>query len=126
MTLISKFCVDFIQNDMENGNEFGNNFPCNAAPIVYSPQPVTSIASIIGEIGSKSHLRISKSSVVRKSYSSDDELNDLKSPLSLIFFGDSLSSKSKVSTKSNMKSREIHSESPVRYDLLRDVWMNSS
>ena len=111
---------------MENGNEFGNNFPCNAAPIVYSPQPVTSIASIIGEIGSKSHLRRSKFSVVRKSYSSDDELNDLKSPLSLIFFGDSLSSKSKVSTKSNMKSREIHSESPVRYDLLRDVWMNSS
>lgn len=118
------FCVYLIQNDMENGNEFGNNFPCNAAPIVYSPLPVTSVTSILGEIGSKSQLRRNKSSVVRKSYSSDDELNDLESPLSLIFFGNS--SSSRVSTKSNMKTREIPSESPVRYDLLRDVWMNSN
>ncbi|XP_039682774.1 uncharacterized protein [Medicago truncatula] len=113
-----------LENDMENGNEFGNNFPCNAAPIVYSPLPVTSVTSILGEIGSKSQLRRNKSSVVRKSYSSDDELNDLESPLSLIFFGNS--SSSRVSTKSNMKTREIPSESPVRYDLLRDVWMNSN
>jgi hypothetical protein len=110
-------------DDIEDGKEFRNNFPCTAAPIVYSPPPVTCVASIIGEIGSKSQLRRNKSSVVRKSYTSDDELNELKSPLSSIFFGDSSYS---VVTKLNSKSREIRSESPVRYDLLRDVWMNSN
>jgi hypothetical protein len=117
-------CVDLIQSDdIEDGKEFRNNFPCTAAPIVYSPPPVTCVASIIGEIGSKSQLRRNKSAVVRKSYTSDDELNELKSPLSSIFFGDSSYS---VVTKLNSKSREIRSESPVRYDLLRDVWMNSN
>jgi hypothetical protein len=110
-----------IQSDIEDEKEFGNNFPCTAATIVYSPLPVTCVASIIGEIGSKSQLRRNKSSVVRKSYTSDDELNELKSPLSSIFFGDSSYS---AVRKLNLKSRDIRSESPVRYDLLRDVWID--
>ncbi|CAK8533137.1 unnamed protein product [Lathyrus sativus] len=114
-----------LENDMEHGKELDNNFTCSAAPISYSPPNVTSIASILGEIGSKSQLRRNKSSVVRKSYTSDDELNELKSPLSSILFNDS-SSLSEVLTKSNLKSKEICSESPVRYDLLRDVWMSSN
>ncbi|KAK7380998.1 hypothetical protein VNO78_33520 [Psophocarpus tetragonolobus] len=112
------------ENDMENGKECVNNFPCIAAPIAYSPPPAISIASIIGEIGiNKSQLRRNKSSVVRKSHTSDDELDELKSPLSSIFF--SASSSPKVSTKSSLKFKEIHNQSPVRYELLRDVWMNN-
>ncbi|WJX29771.1 hypothetical protein P8452_18376 [Trifolium repens] len=129
--LPDEFCPDPVQptvlealdleSDIEDEKEFGNNFPCNAATIVYSPPPVTCVASIIEEIGSKSQLRRNKSSVVRKSYTSDDELNELKSPLSSIFFGDSSYS---AVRKLNSKSRDIRSESPVRYDLLRDVWIN--
>lgn len=110
------------ENEIEDGKECVNNFPFIAAPIVYSP-PVTSIASIVGEIGSKSHLGRNKSSVVRKSHTSDDELDELKSPLSSIFF--STSSSPANSTKPSLKLKEIHKQSPVRYELLRDVWMNS-
>ncbi|KAI5443443.1 uncharacterized protein LOC127124121 [Lathyrus oleraceus] len=113
-----------LENDMEHGKELDNNFPYSAAPISYLPPTVTSVASILGEVGSKSQLR-NKSSVVRKSYTSDDELNELKSPLSSILFNDS-SSSSEVLNKSNLMSKEICSESPVRYDLLRDVWMSSN
>ncbi|KAG4395929.1 hypothetical protein AAZX31_19G067400 [Glycine max] len=111
------------ENEMEDGKEYVNNFPCIAAPIAYSPPPATSIASIVGEIGSKSQLRRNKSSVVRKSHTSDDELDELKSPLSSIFF--SVSSSPKVLTKSSLKFKEIRNQSPVRYELLRDVWMKS-
>ncbi|KAK7271128.1 hypothetical protein RJT34_26772 [Clitoria ternatea] len=107
-----------------DGKESINNFPCIAAPIVYSPPPPTSIASIIGEMGSKSKLRRNKSSVIRKSCTSDDELNELKSPLSFIIFSNG-SSSSAVSTKSSFKLKEVHNECPLRYELLRDVWMNS-
>ncbi|KAJ1391583.1 Serine-threonine/tyrosine-protein kinase, catalytic domain [Sesbania bispinosa] len=111
------------ENDMEDGKKSVNNFPCIAASIVYSPPPAISIASIVGEMGSKSQLRRSRSSVVRKSYTSDDELDELKSPLSSIFFSGSPSSA--VSTKPSLKSKEIRNDSPVRYELLRNVWMNS-
>lgn len=112
---------------MENGKEYVNNFPCIAAPIIYSPPMVTSIASIVGVIGgSKSQLRRSTSSVVSKSCTSDDELNELKSPLlSSIFLSGNSSSSAAVSTKSSLRSREIfNNESPFRYELLRDVWMS--
>lgn len=121
------FVLNLIQNDMENGKEYVNNFPCIAAPIIYSPPMVTSIASIVGVIGgSKSQLRRSTSSVVSKSCTSDDELNELKSPLlSSIFLSGNSSSSAAVSTKSSLRSREIfNNESPFRYELLRDVWMS--
>ncbi|KAJ1417945.1 NT-type C2 domain [Sesbania bispinosa] len=110
------------QDDLEDGNESVNNFPCIAAPIVYTPPPATTIASIIGDIGSESQLRRSRSSVVRKSYTSDDELDELNSPLSSIFVSGSFSS---ASIKPNWKLKESHNESAVRYELLRNVWMNS-
>nr|KYP50037.1 hypothetical protein KK1_028192 [Cajanus cajan] len=77
------------ENAMGDGMEHFNNFPFIAAPIVYSPPPATSIASIVGEKGSKSQLRRNRSS------------------------------------KSSLKLKEIRNQSPVRYELLRDVWMKS-
>lgn len=112
------------QDDLEDGEESVNNFPCIAAPIVYSPPRATAIADIVGEIGSEfqpSQLRRSRSSVVRKSHTSDDELDELNSPLSSILF---TNSSSPVSTKPNWK-KVSHNEASVRYELLRNVWMNS-
>ncbi|KAL2335202.1 hypothetical protein Fmac_016415 [Flemingia macrophylla] len=111
------------ENDMGDGKERANNFPLIAAPIVYSPPPATSIANIVGEMGGKSQLRRNRSCVVKKSCTSDDELNELKSPLSSIF-SSSGSSSPAVPTKSSLKLKEICNQSPVRYELLRDVWMN--
>lgn len=109
------------QDDLEDGNECINNFPCNAAPIVYSPPPAATITNITGEIGSGSQLRRSRSSVVRKSYTSDDELDELNYPLSLLL----TSGSSPASIKHNWKWKESRDESAIRYELLRDVWMNS-
>ncbi|XP_020232590.1 uncharacterized protein LOC109812935 [Cajanus cajan] len=111
------------ENAMGDGMEHFNNFPFIAAPIVYSPPPATSIASIVGEKGSKSQLRRNRSCVVKKSCTSDDELNELKSPLYSIL--SSASSSPSVSAKSSLKLKEIRNQSPVRYELLRDVWMKS-
>ncbi|XP_061364624.1 uncharacterized protein LOC133308062 [Gastrolobium bilobum] len=124
-----EFCLDpvpaivFEALDSEDRKESVNSFICNADPIIYSPPQATYIARIIGDMGSKSQLRRSTSSVARKSYISDDELDELKSPLSSIFFTNS--STSAVSTKSSLNLKEIHNECPLRYELLRDVWMNS-
>ena len=112
-----------IQDDIEDGNEFVKNFPCIAAPVVYLPPSATSIASITGDFGSDSQLRRSRSSVVRKAYTSDDELDELSSPLSAIFLDGSVSAA--ASKKLSWKSKENHNESAVRYELLRDLWMNS-
>ncbi|XP_057721613.1 uncharacterized protein LOC130935746 [Arachis stenosperma] len=111
------------QDDLEDGNESVNYYPCIAAPIAYSPPPATSIASITAEVGSESYLRRSKSSVIRKSYTSDDELDELSSPLSSILFNGS--SSSPASVKPNWKLKDCRIESNVRYELLRDVWTNS-
>nr|KJB11645.1 hypothetical protein B456_001G269300 [Gossypium raimondii] len=99
------------------------NFPCVASPPVYSPPSATSVASIIGEVGSKSQLRRSGSSVLRKSHTSDDELDELNSPLSSIFIDGFLSSP--FQSKPNRISKGNSNQSAIRYKLLRDVWMNS-
>ncbi|MFQ6620637.1 hypothetical protein Gotur_000069 [Gossypium turneri] len=99
------------------------NFPCVASPPVYSPPSATSVASIIGEVGSKSQPRRSGSSVLRKSHTSDDELDELNSPLSSIFIDGFLSSP--VQSKPNRISKGNSNQSAIRYKLLRDVWMNS-
>ncbi|BAU01547.1 hypothetical protein LR48_Vigan10g213700 [Vigna angularis] len=111
------------ENEMEDGKEPVNNFPCIAGPIVYSSPRPSSIASIVGEMGSKYHLRRNRSSIVRKSHTSDDELEELKSPLSSIFL--SASSSSKLLTKSTFKFKQVGNQSPLRYELLREVWINS-
>lgn len=99
------------------------NFPCAAAPVVYSPPLAASVANIVGENGSPTHLRRSGSSVLRKSYTSDDELEELNSPLSSIFIDGSLSLA--VTTKPSWVSRGNGNQDAVRYELLRSVWMNS-
>jgi len=108
---------------MEDGKEVVNNFPCIAGPIVYSPPTPSSIASFVGEVGSKYHLRRNRSSIVRKSHTSDDELDELKSPLSSIFL--SASSSPKLSTKSSFKMKQVSNQSPLRYELLKEVWIKS-
>ncbi|XP_041004598.1 uncharacterized protein LOC121249849 isoform X2 [Juglans microcarpa x Juglans regia] len=111
------------EDHFEPGEESLMNFPCAAAPIVYSPPPAASVANIIGEIGSQTHLRRSGSSVLRKSYTSDDELDELNSPLSSIFIDGSLSSA--VPTKPSWVLKGNGNQDAVRYELLRSVWMNS-
>lgn len=122
--LPDEFCPDPIPDgllealDSEDEAVEGSitNYPCNAAPIVYLPPPLASVAGIIGETGIKScELRRSGSSVLKKSHTSDDELDELDSPLTAII----------ETLKSPPTPKEIGSRNSVRYQLLREVWTNT-
>lgn len=94
-------------------------YPCNANPTVYHPPAAASFSSIIGEMGSH-ELRRSGSSVRRKAYASDDELDELESPLASILSDNMLVSK--PLTRRNIMSNEKGGRNVVRYQLLREVW----
>ncbi|XVF57835.1 hypothetical protein PTKIN_Ptkin07bG0014600 [Pterospermum kingtungense] len=100
------------------------NFPCIASFPVYSPPSATSVASIIGEVGNQSQLRRSGSSVLRKSYTSDDELDELNSPLASIFI-DGFQSSPAQSKPNCASNGNVYQNTTIRYELLRDVWMKS-
>ncbi|XP_071725260.1 uncharacterized protein [Rutidosis leptorrhynchoides] len=101
------------------------NFPCIAAAPVYRPLSVSSIACFIGgDGGGNMLLRRSGSSVDEKSYTSDDELDELNFPMESIFTGTSQSS-SVVAVKPRLRLKETDNHNAIRYKLLRDVWINS-
>ncbi|WCJ27489.1 hypothetical protein M5689_009228 [Euphorbia peplus] len=96
--------------------------PCTAAPPLYTPPLAASVAANIGGCGSQSQLSRS-SSLLRKSYTSDNELDELNSPFASIFLMDG-SQSSGAPTRLSWKSKEMSNQYSIRYELLRDVWMN--
>ncbi|CAL1354914.1 unnamed protein product [Linum trigynum] len=102
----------------ESGDESLMSFPCSAKPTVYLPPLAASLTNIIGEVGgqSSSALQRSGSSLLRKSYTSDDELEELDSPMNSIIV-DKLSASSSPSGSTGKGGRKV-----VRYQLLREVW----
>eukprot|EP00262_Sarcandra_glabra_P003025 TRINITY_DN13465_c0_g3_i1.p1 TRINITY_DN13465_c0_g3~~TRINITY_DN13465_c0_g3_i1.p1 ORF type:complete len:346 (-),score=65.12 TRINITY_DN13465_c0_g3_i1:117-1109(-) len=125
-----EFCPDPIPEsvlgalDSEDPPEFGDgsigNFPCDAAPIVYNPPSAAAIAGIIGgDVGSQSQLKRTGSSVLRKGHTSDDELDELDSPLTSVIIDGCRASP--TSTKASWKSKE-NSGNSFRFRLLREVW----
>ncbi|GAV87826.1 NT-C2 domain-containing protein [Cephalotus follicularis] len=98
------------------------SIPCISTPTVYSPPPAASLTSIIGEVGSQPLLR-SASAVLKKPYTSDDELDELDSPINFIFIDNSRLSP--TSTASNWIPRGNGGRKVVRYQLLQEVWRDS-
>ncbi|PIA51237.1 hypothetical protein AQUCO_01100224v1 [Aquilegia coerulea] len=103
------------EDPLDDEEESIKTFPCSAAPVFYSPPSAALFASIIGEVGKESHLRRS-GSVLRKSYTSDDELDELDSPLT------SITESLKSSSMPSWKSKENGGPNVVRYELLQEVW----
>ncbi|ONK65972.1 uncharacterized protein A4U43_C06F2870 [Asparagus officinalis] len=122
--LPDEFCPDSIPDELlealdsehhfESSNEEIRYHPCNASPISYSPPSVASVENIIGDLRSTTILKRSGSSVVRKCHTSDDELDELESPLDSIML--------KNSSNSTAQSEGKCTANVVRYQLLRDVW----
>lgn len=92
------------------------SFPCMASPIVYSPPPPPSLSGIVGDLSGQV-LQRSGSSILKKSYTSDDELDELDSPLKSVL-GISLTSKKSKSVGNGGRS-------VIRYQLLRQVWKDA-
>lgn len=101
-----------VEDPLDNEEESITNIPCNAAPVVYLPPSAALLATFIGEAGRESQLRRS-GSVLRKAYTSDDELDELDSPLASI-------TDSRATSMTSSKSSGIRAV--VRYELLQEVW----
>ena len=102
-----------------------------APSIQYSPPPTTSIREKIEHISSHIHLGRSASNVLRKGCTSDDELDELESPL-LSLLDETMHgvSPQKIQLRSNGKSRghTKHTTSNAGlnklYQLLREAWIS--
>ncbi|TKY62580.1 hypothetical protein E2542_SST12438 [Spatholobus suberectus] len=98
------------------------SFPYVAAPVVYMPPSSANVAEKVAEAGGKSHLARNVSAVQRRGYTSDEELEELDSPLTSII--DKLPSSPTVtdSGKASHKEQGGHPTTNARYQLLREIW----
>lgn len=77
--------LSFLQSitDSTSGDS-ARTFPYTAAPVVYMPPSAAEVGEKIAEAGVRSQLLRNVSSVQRKGYTSDEELEELESPLTSI------------------------------------------
>ncbi|XP_076940862.1 uncharacterized protein LOC143610207 [Bidens hawaiensis] len=109
------------EDSFEDGEDCVTSLPCAAASVVYLPPPASSIRHILGDGVSRTQLTRS-GSILRKANTSDDELDELCSPLAAIIDG---SRGSPATTKSIWRSKDSTSNGSVRYQLLKEVWFNN-
>ncbi|XP_014496094.1 uncharacterized protein LOC106757809 isoform X1 [Vigna radiata var. radiata] len=125
-----EFCPDFVPGtvlealnaeiiiERRLSSEAGRSFPYVAAPVVYKPPSSGNVAEKVAEAGGKSHLGRNVSDVQRRGYTSDEELDELDSPLTSII--DKLPSSPSVTHNGKGSHKEQGTNS--RYQLLREVW----
>ncbi|KAJ6689163.1 hypothetical protein OIU85_005558 [Salix viminalis] len=101
----------------DSGEGSITDFPCIAVPTIYSPPPAASLTNITGEVGGQT-LQRSRSAMLRKSYTSDDELDELDSPMPSIIenFRASPTCTAWNRIQNGKAARKV-----VRYQLLREV-----
>ncbi|KAL2253738.1 uncharacterized protein LOC105168391 [Sesamum indicum] len=93
-------------------------FPCRASLTKYSPPPAA-LLTCVGEVG-RQVLKSSRLSTLKKSYTSDDELDELDSPL-ISIIPDSCQSSSALA-KLSLMPKEKGGRNVLRYQLLREIW----
>ncbi|KAG2301939.1 hypothetical protein Bca52824_030590 [Brassica carinata] len=91
------------------------DFPCAASPTVYLMPSTESIRRFIEELNNPS-LSESGSSVYKKQYTSDDELDDLDTSI------DSIISAPGTTGSSEWMPKGYGRRKTVRYQLLREIW----
>ncbi|XP_031248019.1 uncharacterized protein LOC116105747 [Pistacia vera] len=102
------------------------SFPYSAAPVVYTPPSLSDVAEKVAEAGKAPLLR-NVSVIQKKGYTSDEELEELDSPLSLIL--EKLPLSPTITPSGNGNGNHIDNAgyrgSNARYELLREVWSSS-
>lgn len=108
----------------------GSSFPYTAAPVVYTPPSLVDIAEKVSEAGGgKSELSRSASTIQRKGYTSDDDLEELDcGPLASINVNNLPSSPTnRANGNGNYRKHEEEITGKAganeRYELLREVWL---
>lgn len=118
--LTKEFMLDFSMQESSDSCEEGTitSIPCGATAIKYTPPPAA-LLTCVGEVG-RQVLKSSRLSTLRKSYSSDEELDELDEPLSTII-PDS-NQKSCALARLSVMPKEKGGRNVVRYHLLRKIW----
>ncbi|XVF56075.1 hypothetical protein PTKIN_Ptkin06aG0087600 [Pterospermum kingtungense] len=103
--------------------ESARSFPYTAAPVVYTPPSSADVAEKVAEAGWKSQLSRNASVVQRKGYTSDEELEELNSPLTSIIeklpLSPTIVGNGRVNGKHEL---EGYGGENTRYELLREYW----
>ncbi|KAI4382519.1 hypothetical protein MLD38_008472 [Melastoma candidum] len=119
---VPEMLFDALDNkeDLDADPELITIIPYNASPVAYRPPLASSLTSFMGDMKSQTLTRIG-SSLLRKSYTSDDELDEVDSPVSSIVQDagkfSPLSPLPKWMVKGDHQGRNV-----LRYQLLRDAW----
>lgn len=111
-----------IERRLSSAESMSSSFPYPAAPVVYTPPSLADIAEKVAEVDRKSQFSRTPSSIQRKGYTSDEELDEIDSPLASIV--DKTSSAHSENGNGNIKDDEDKGSlgSNARYELLREVW----
>ncbi|KAJ6829018.1 uncharacterized protein M6B38_359430 [Iris pallida] len=94
-----------------------SSFPCTAAPVIYSSPSPEDVAEKVADTSAKSSLERSASVIQRKGYTSDEDLDDLESPLTSII---NKTYPGPPSIEDRFQNEGTHAN--ARYKLLRQVW----
>ncbi|KAL0297090.1 UNVERIFIED_CONTAM: hypothetical protein Sradi_6761100 [Sesamum radiatum] len=105
---------------LDSSGDLLTSFPCTASPTKYTPPPAA-LLTCAGEVGSQV-LQSSRLSTLRKSYTSDDELDELDSPFTSII-PDSF--QSSALAKLSLIPKEKGGRNVLRYQLLREIWKDN-
>ncbi|CAN6829194.1 unnamed protein product [Brassica oleracea] len=102
----------------------GVNFPYEASPVTYIPPSSINVAEKIAEVGGDiSRMKRNASVIQKKGYTSDEELDELDSPLRFVIDKVSVSPSSGHNGKVKQKDEQVGAVvANVRYELLREVW----
>ncbi|KAG8047750.1 hypothetical protein GUJ93_ZPchr0008g12001 [Zizania palustris] len=95
-------------------------FPCIAAPIVYRPPSLLDVAEKVADTGGSGELDRRASMVQRRGYTSDDDLDDLGSPLASLV--DKSAPPSPSNSIAHFTVQRGAAMENARYTLLREVW----
>ncbi|GFP88370.1 hypothetical protein PHJA_000980700 [Phtheirospermum japonicum] len=109
--------IDALDTEEVSDDDSGNSvasFPCAASPTIYSP-PSAALLTCVGDVGNQV-LQSSRLSSLKKSYTSDDELDELDSPFTSIIPDSSALAKLRSIPK------ESGGRNVIRYELLREIW----
>ncbi|KAM3364083.1 hypothetical protein P3S68_018937 [Capsicum galapagoense] len=117
---IPEAVLEVLLSEEPSEDDSVTKYPCTAAPVAYMPPPIASVGSMLGNGYSYSMLTRSSSSVLKKSYTSDEELDLLDSPLNLII-NDGAEASQFLAKPSSMPKNSGRQ----RYQLLREVWSSS-
>ncbi|CAL5082065.1 unnamed protein product [Urochloa decumbens] len=100
-----------------------STFPVTAAPVVYRPPSLEDVSEKVADTGcGNPELDRRGSMVQRRGYTSDDDLDDLASPLASLYDKSAPPSPCSNGAAAHFSTRQGASMANVRYELLREVW----